>query len=68
MKEAINSLFLCAAYALALNCSHPCRLNSKLNRLYFDEWRKSQSPSTSGGTEVKVGLSQRMWGSCLQKT
>lgn len=38
MKEAINSLFLhalWAAYPIALNCSNPCRLNFKLNSLYF---------------------------------
>lgn len=39
MKEAINPLFLralWAAYPIALNCFNPRRLDSGLNRLYFD--------------------------------
>jgi len=44
MKEAINSIFLRAlgaAYPIALNCSNPRRLNSKLNRLCFDELKEA---------------------------
>lgn len=61
MKEAINSLFpraLWAAYPIALSCSNPCRLDSKLNRLYFDEMKETPKPSTSGGVEGGFGLSE----------
>lgn len=55
MKEAINSVFLhalWAAYPIALNCSNPRRLNSKLSRRCFDELEEMPKPSTSGLSET----------------